>query len=328
MRPRHPNWKAFGPDRGGFLKRPGTASFSFSAALWTPCSSVVPLRIAAQRAAVLVAGALQSPGGDRLDQPDDPARRAAAQCDHPEGRQQERNRTVARGQYERRADQPEADRTAREVARDGAAGKKGFARSQAFSVPPLTGRVDWRSRVLIRSVSRPRCKRDFIAARLRPSAWAVAAPDRPWMSRRTRTARCSAGSPAIESTIRCDLQAGERDVFGRGLGRLAGDRSAERRAAICGCTRCARSETSTMRAPRRPGASRSFDTARSAPPAPRPRRPRASSRACARSAARARASHRASIAIARGSPCWAALTTCSVGQDAGARVSVTGAGSS
>lgn len=44
-----------------------------------------------------------------------------------------------------------------------------------------------------RNVSRPRCRRDFIAGRLRPSACAVAAPDRPWTSRSTTTARCSAG---------------------------------------------------------------------------------------------------------------------------------------
>ncbi len=53
-----------------------------------------------------------------------------------------------------------------------------------------------------RSACRPRCRRDFIAARLRFSARAVAAPDRPWMSRRTTTARWSAGRAEMESTIR------------------------------------------------------------------------------------------------------------------------------
>jgi hypothetical protein len=67
-------------------------------------------------AAGVGAGALQSTGRDDLDQPGDPARRAAAQGDQAGGCEQQCGWADARSERERQADQPEADRSARDMA--------------------------------------------------------------------------------------------------------------------------------------------------------------------------------------------------------------------
>jgi hypothetical protein len=75
-----------------------------------------------QLAAGVGAGALEAPGGDGLDQAGDPARWAAAERDHASGREQERGRADTRSQCDRRAEQPEADRSARKVTGERGAG--------------------------------------------------------------------------------------------------------------------------------------------------------------------------------------------------------------
>jgi hypothetical protein len=165
-----------------------------------------------------------------------------------------------------------------------------------------------------RRVARPRCRRDFIAARLRPSACAVAVPDRPWMSRRTRTARCSGASPAMESTIR------SISIRARATSSAEGSLAA----AEIGV----RSRSRDLRMHSLRTIWNIHDASAAAVrsvPIFRYRTIRAS---CAASSASSgfeqsvRAKRRTcacepetSVAIARGSPCWAALMTCSAGQD-------------
>src|ERR1700722_2287102 len=78
----------------------------------------------AQRAVVLGAGAAEAPRGESLNQPDDPARRAAAECDHAGEYEQEHQRAAAWNKRERQANQTEADRTARQMASDRGAGER------------------------------------------------------------------------------------------------------------------------------------------------------------------------------------------------------------
>jgi hypothetical protein len=138
VRPRHPSWKAFGLDGASSSSGPGPRRFS------SPARYVVRSRLArfgcrlicpvcpflacsqrggrSQRATAICAGAPQAADGDCLDQPRNPACRTAAQRDQTQWREQQCRRALTRGQSDCCAEQPEADRAAREMGRERGAG--------------------------------------------------------------------------------------------------------------------------------------------------------------------------------------------------------------